>query len=165
MIIKKRKLILIISVIFIPLFILSCSSNGQKEISVNIYMIAYEGSNLSGKAIGCNEILVPITKNVLVENNEVEAALNELLATPSIDELKNYVKGPSLIVYQVTIANGIADVYLKGDFDISGICDISRIKEQLYETAKQFSDIKTVKIYVNDKTLEAYLSESEQGFK
>ena len=162
---KKRKLILAISMIFIPLFILSCSSNGQKEISVNIYMIAYEGSNLSGKAIGCNEILVPITKNVLVENNEVEAALNELLATPSIDELKNYVKGPSLIVYQVTIANGIADVYLKGDFDISGICDISRIKEQLYETAKQFSDIKTVKIYVNDKTLEAYLSESEQGFK
>ena len=150
---------------FIPFFIISCSGSGQKEISVNIYMVAYEGSNLSGKAIGCNEILVPITKNVVVENNEVEAALNELLATPGIDELKNYVKGPSLIVYQVTIANGIADVYLKGDFDISGICDISRIKEQLYETAKQFSDINTVKIYINDKTLEAYLSESEEGFK
>lgn len=162
---KKRKLILIISIIFLPLFIFSCNDNGPKEISVNIYLVAYEGSNLSGKTIGCNDILVPITKNVLVENNEVEAALNELLITKNSEELKNFVKGPSLIVYQVTIANGIADVYLKGDFDISGVCDIPRIKEQLYETAKQFSDIKKVEIYINDKTLESYLSISKEGFK
>lgn len=162
---KKRKLILIISILFLSIFIISCNSNRPKEISVNIYLIAFEGSNLNGKKIGCNDILVPITKNVLVENNEVEAALNELLATPSTDELKNFIKGPSLIVYQVTIANKIADVYLKGDFDISGLCDIPRIKEQLYATTKQFSDIKNVEIYINDKTIESYLSVSEQGFK
>ncbi len=162
---KKRKFISVISIILFLIVIISCKSNGPKEISVNIYLIAFEGSNLNGKKIGCNDILVPITKNVLVENNEVEAALNELLATPGTDELKNFIKGPSLIVYQVTIANGIAGVYLKGDFDISNLCDIPRIKEQLYETAKQFSDIKNVEIYINDKTLESYLSVSEQGFK
>lgn len=162
---KKRELISVILIIFFTIFIISCKSNGPKEISVNIYLIAFEGTNLNGKKIGCNDILVPITKNVLVENNEVEAALNELLVTPSTDELKNFIKGPSLIVYQVNIANGIADVYLKGDFDISNLCDIPRIKEQLYETSKQFSDIKNVEIYINDKTLESYLSVSEQGFK
>ncbi len=162
---KKIKTILIFSSLFLLQIFFACKSNEQKEISVNVYLIAFEGSNLNGKKIGCNDILVPIPKNVLIENNEVEAALNELLVTPSNDELKNFIKGPSLIVYQVNIANGIADVYLKGDFDISNICDIPRIKEQLYETAKQFSDIKNVKIYINDKTLESYLSVSEQGFK
>ena len=88
-----------------------------------------------------------------------------MLITKDSEELKNFVKGPSLLVYQVTIANGIADVYLKGDFNISGVCDIPRIKEQLYETAQQFSDITKVKIYINDKTLESYLSVSEEGFK
>ncbi len=162
---KKIKTILIFSSLFLLQIFFACKSNEQKEISVNVYLIAFEGSNLNGKKIGCNDILVPIPKNVLIENNEVEAALNELLVTPSNDELKNFIKGPSLIVYQVNIANGIADVYLKGDFDISNLCDIPRIKEQLYETAKQFSDIKNVKIYINDKTLESYLLVSEQGFK
>jgi len=162
---KTVKVFLIFSSIFLSLIFFGCKSNGPKEISVNIYLVAYEGSNLSGKTIGCNDILVPITKNVLVENNEVEAVLNELLITKDSEELKNFVKGPSLLVYQVTIANGIADVYLKGDFNISGVCDIPRIKEQLYETAQQFSDITKVKIYINDKTLESYLSVSEEGFK
>lgn len=162
---KSIKVILIFSSLFLPLIFIGCKSDGPKEISVNIYLVAYEGSNLSGKTIGCNDILVPITKNVLVENNEVESALNELLITKDSEELKNFIKGPSLLVYQVTIANGITDVYLKGDFNISGVCDIPRIKEQLYETAKQFSDIKKVIIYINDKTLESYLSLAEQGFK
>ena len=162
---KRTKVILIFSSIFLPLIFFGCKSDGSKEISVNIYLVAYEGSNLSGKTIGCNDILVPITKNVLVENNGVESALNELLIIKDSEELKNFVKGPSLLVYQVTIANGIADVYLKGDFHISGVCDIPRIKEQLYETAKQFSEIKKVKIYINDKTLESYLSVAEEGFK
>ncbi|MCX6175665.1 MAG: GerMN domain-containing protein [Ignavibacteriales bacterium] len=162
---KKRKLILFISIIILSIFIISCNGNGPKEISVNIYLVAYQGSNLNGKKIGCNDILVPITKNVLVENNEVESALNELLITKDSEELKNFVKGPSLLVYQVTIADGIADVYLKGDFHMSAVCDIPRIKEQLYETTKQFSDIKEVKIYINDKTLESYLTVAQEGFK
>ncbi len=162
---KEIKVLLIFTSLFLPLIFISCKSDGSKEISVNIYLVAYEGSNLSGKTIGCNDILTPITKNVSVENNEVESALNELLITKDSEVLKNFVKGPSLLVYQVTIANGIADVYLKGDFHISGVCDIPRIKEQLYETAKQFSDIKKVKFYVNNETLESYLSISEKGFK
>lgn len=162
---REIKVLLIFSSLFLPLIIIGCKSDEPKEISVNIYLVAYEGSNLNGKTIGCNDILVPITRNVSVENNEVESALNELLITKDSEELKNFVKGPSLLVYQVTIANGIADVYLKGDFNISGVCDIPRIKEQLYETAKQFSDIKKVEIYINDKTLESYLSISQVGFK
>ena len=162
---KKIKTLLIFSSLLLPLLFFACKNNGPKEISVNIYMVAYEGSHLSGKTIGCNDILVPIIKNVLVENNEVESALNQLLITEDTAELKNFVKGSSLLIYQVTIANGIADIYLKGDFNIFSICDIPRIKEQLYETAKQFSDITKVKIYINDKTLESYLSLSEEGFK
>ena len=161
----RVKVFLLFSSLFFLLIFGGCKSDGEKEISVNIYLVANEGSKLNGKTIGCNDILVPITKNVLVKNNDVEAALNELLITKDSGELKNFVKGPSLIIYQVTIAGGIADIYLKGDFHLSGICDIPRIKEQLYETVKQFSDIRKVKIYINNETLESYFSVSEKGFK
>jgi len=162
---NKGKIFLCLILIGISFFIWNCSSNKSKEISVNVYMVALQGTKLHGKLIGCNDILVPSVRTVLVEGNEVEASMNELLSAKDTEELKNFVKGPALLLYQATTANGVADVYLKGDFNISTICDIQRIKEQLYETAKQFSEIKRVNIFINDQTLESYLSLAEQGFK
>jgi spore germination protein GerM len=133
-------------------------------MTINIYMVAPEGSTLTGKPIDCNDILVPISKTILIEKNEVESALTELFAAKDTDELKNYIKGPGLILYQATVSDGIAEVYIKGDFAITSLCHISRIHEQLYETAKQFPDVKEVKIFINAQSLESYLSISKQGF-
>ncbi len=149
------------------LFLNGCGkkdSNEPVEMTINIYMVAPEGSTLTGKSIDCNDILVPISKTILIEKNEVESALNELFAAKNTDELKNYIKGPGLILYQATVSDGIAEVYIKGDFAITSLCDISRIKEQLYETARQFPDVKEVKIFINAQSLESYLSISKQGF-
>ena len=60
-------------------------------------MVALEGSTLQGKTIGCNDILVPISKNVLIEKNEVESAMNELFAAKSTDKLINFIKGQGVI--------------------------------------------------------------------
>ena len=140
------------------------NSDEPKEITVNVYLVALDGSKLQGKTIGCNDLLVPISKNVLVEKSHVESAMIELFATKDTDDLMNFIKGPGLFLYQVTLSNGIAEIYLKGDFNISGVCDIPRIQEQLYETAKQFSDVKRVKIFINAQSLESYLSIAKQGF-
>lgn len=146
----------------------SCGKNDKKnepqEQSVNIYLVALEGSNLSGKTIGCNDILVPISKNVLVEKSALESALNELLSIKKEGELLNFVKGPGLSLINVSIAEGIADIYLKGDFNISGACDIPRIHEQLNETAKQFPYLKKINIFINFQTLKEYLDIAKISF-
>lgn len=161
------RIFLMISLIMTSFLFYKCSkkdTDEPKEMTVNFYMVALEGSTLQGKTIGCNDILVPISKNVLIEKNEVESAMNELFAAKSTDKLINFIKGPGLFLYQVTLSNGIAEIYLKGDFAISNVCDVPRIQGQLYETAKQFSNVREVKIFINAQSLESYLSLAKQGF-
>lgn len=165
--IKSMRIFLLISLVLTSFLFYKCSkkdTDEPKEMTVNFYMVALEGSTLQGKTIGCNDILVPISKNVLIEKNEVESAMNELFAAKSTDKLINFIKGPGLFLYQVTLSNGIAEIYLKGDFAISNVCDVPRIQGQLYETAKQFSNVREVKIFINAQSLESYLSLAKQGF-
>ncbi|PKL83793.1 MAG: hypothetical protein CVV24_03065 [Ignavibacteriae bacterium HGW-Ignavibacteriae-3] len=145
-----------------------CGKNNKdelKESSFMIYLVALEGSNLQGKNIGCNDILVPVSKLSLVEKNVVETSMRELFSAKSTEELTNFIKGPGLFFYQATLSNGIAEIYIKGDFAISSKCDIYRIREQLYETARQFSEVNNVKFFMNAQSLESYLSLAEKGFK
>jgi hypothetical protein len=140
------------------------NKNEPVEMSINIYLVAPESSNLNGKSFGCGDILVPVTKTILVEKNEVESVMIELFAMKNNGELTNYIKGPGLFFYQATVSNGKAEIYIKGDFFMSTACDIPRIREQLTETSKQFSDIREVKIFINAQSLEEYLSTAQQGF-
>jgi hypothetical protein len=135
------------------------------EIDAVIYLVAHEGSAVVGETFGCNDILVGVTKKLKVESSGIEAALNELILQPDTPELHNFVKGPRLFLLKVLIANNRAEVYLKGDFNISAKCDTERIRQQLYKTASQFDEYKDVKFYISDLTLEKYLSISEMGFK
>ncbi|MEW6196136.1 MAG: GerMN domain-containing protein [Bacteroidota bacterium] len=166
----KRKYLASIFTLILITLITACGKDENekaaepKEQTVYIYYVALEGTQLTGKPIGCNDVLVREEKNVIIERSPLEAALNELVTSTPKGELKNFIKGPQLMLVQVTIANGIADVYLKGDFNISGVCDIPRIQEQLTETAKQFSDLEKVNFYINDQTLDNYLSVAKVSF-
>jgi hypothetical protein len=157
-ILKKFLLLLIF---LASALIISCSKgdSADKEITqdVKIYLVALEGTELSGKLIGCNDVLVPKEITVTAENSVLESTINELIAFKPTSKLQNFIRGPALMLIQVTIANGIADVYLKGDFNISGSCDIARIKEQLYETLKQFTEYRKINVFINNQTLEKYL--------
>jgi len=130
----------------------------SKDIPVDIYLVAFGGSNVKGKIIGCDDILVPLTKKVTVETSDLEAALNELFAQKDTPELHTFIKGPGLMLLQVLIADGKAEVYLKGDFEITRKCDIDHIKEQIYETAKQFTEYREIQFYIGNQTLDRYLS-------
>lgn len=165
---KSVRIFLMISLVPASFLFYNCSKKNTdepKEIAVNLYMVALEGSTLQGKNIGCNDILVPIPKNVMIEKNKVDAAMTELFAAKNTDGLINFIKGPGLFLYQVTLSNGIAEIYLKGDFHILNVCDIPRIQGQLYETAKQFPDVKEVKIFINAQSLESYLAIAKRGFE
>jgi hypothetical protein len=140
-------------------------SDTPKEIEATLYFVAYEGADVKGKVFGCNDILVPVTKKLTVESSDIETALDELISQKDTPELHNFVKGPGLFLLKVLIANNEAEVFLKGDFDITTKCDIDRIQQQLVETAKQFNQFKEVKFYIGDMTLERYLAIAREGFK
>ena len=105
-----------------------------------------------------------VEKEVTIERTPLEAAINKLILTDDENRLFNFVKGPDLMVYQVTSADSIADVYLKGSFDILSKCDLPRISEQLNATGKQFRDYKKVNFYINDKTLQNFLEKEKKSF-
>jgi hypothetical protein len=157
----------IILIGFLTILVLGCSesSNNIKDQKLNIYLIALEGTEAKGQIIGCNDVLVPIEKELKIARSGLEAVLTALMNEKSSESLKNFVRGPGLILAQVTVANMVADVYFKGDFDISGACDIPRIQEQVYSTAKQFPELKRINIFVNNVTFENYLSVAKMSFE
>jgi hypothetical protein len=168
-----EKYLNIISAFLLVLFLIfnaGCRKAEQQEMTdtittpTTIYLVAFEGTKLTGKTFGCNDVLIAKEINVEVKKTLLQATLDELLQYNVIDELQNFVKGPGLILVQVTVAGGIADVYFKGDFLISGTCDIPRIKEQLTETANNFSEYKKVNFYINNQTLDEYLSVAKASF-
>lgn len=160
-----KRIILILALIALGTFWFACSNqNGGSTEEIKIYLVALEGTSQEGKIIGCNDKLVATTKSVKVEKTKLETSIGELIAAKDTEELKNYVKGFHLMLFQVTIAGGIGDVYLNGELNINGTCDIPRIREQLNETAKQFTDLKKVNFYINAQPLEKYLDIAGQGF-
>lgn len=164
-----KKMISSIIIFFVSLLLFSCSKNESEsrviEQDVKIYLVALEGSELPGKMFGCNDILVTEEIKISAERSVLEATFYELVNFKSTGELINFVKGPGLMLVQVTVARGIADVYLTGDFEISGACDIIRIKEQIYETAKQFTEYTKINFYIKNETLENYLDVAGASFK
>ncbi len=161
---KTISLLVVLGLVIISF---ACSKKSEDGFGkeIKIYLIALDASKHQGKVIGCNDLLVAIERDVKVEKSPLESAITELLNTKDTEELKNYVKGIQLMLFQVTIAGGVADVYLNGELTINGTCDIPRIREQLNETAKQFADLHKVNFYLNSKPLESYLDVAQQGFK
>ena len=144
-----------------------CNKKNGAEFKVatfKIYMIAYAGVNVEGKKTSCNDVVTPLTKKVIVEKSAIEAAMNELFAQKDTLQLHNFIRGPELLLFNVLVADDVAEIFMTGDFRIQIKCDIDRIREQLYETAKQFKDLKQVKFYINNQSLDKYLSVAEKGF-
>lgn len=136
----------------------------SKEATFNIYLITYDGSGAQGKKTSCNDIVTPLQKKVIVEKSDIEAAMNELFAQKDTLQLHNFIRGPGLLLFNVLVADDVAEVFITGDFRIQIKCDIDRIHDQLYETAGQFKDLKQVKFYINNQSLDNYLSVAEKGF-
>ncbi len=136
----------------------------SKEATLDIYLIGYDNSSTVGKRTLCSDTVTPISKTVTVEKSEIEAAMNELFAQHDTLQLHNFIEGPGLMLINVFVADDIAEIYMTGDFKIQIKCDVDRIRYQLYETVRQFKDLKQVKFYINNQSLDNYLAIAEKGF-
>jgi spore germination protein GerM len=120
---------------------------------VKLFFILENGNGKFGKKIGCGDSVVPVVVKIAPTATPMREAFVQLLAVK--DEqycqtgLWNSLFQSSLSVQAVSISNGTAIIKLTGEYKDNGQCDTPRAEAQLVETAKQFPNVKNVKIFVN----------------
>ncbi len=129
---------------------------------VKIYLIAVGDNGVSGEMIGCGDSAVPVQVEITPTQGVLKAALLSLLSIKTRDYgqsgLYNVLYQSSLQLDSVKIENGTAMVYLSGSLLLGGECDNPRVEAELTLTALQFSTVKDVSIFINNKPLKDVLS-------
>jgi hypothetical protein len=132
----------------------AASMHGQ---AIRVYLVAPGDEGSTGKKIGCGDSLIPVARTIPKTAAPLTAALRELLTTPQHPtenpKLENFWKGRNLKVQSVSIRNSTATIRISGEVFVAGACDIPRIESQIEETAKQFSSVKRVKVFIGKRTL------------
>lgn len=128
----------------------------------SIYLIALEDNGVSGKMIGCNDLVVPVEIMVDPGADALRAALDTLLGLKDQyygqSGLYNALYQSNLTVDKIEIEPNELKVELVGTMMLGGECDNPRFGAQLTETVAQFAEGRQVKIEINDKSLEDVLS-------
>lgn len=137
--------------------ILRSDQTGERSQTVKIYLVALGDDGKTGKKIGCGDSLISVNHSIAKTAAPLTAAVRELLATPEhadgTPQLENFWKGRQLRVQSVALRSGTATIRITGELAVAGICDEPRIESQIEATAKQFSTVKRVKVFVNNRTL------------
>jgi hypothetical protein len=138
------------------------NTTSLEKTKVKVFLIAPEDNGNSGKLVGCGDSAVAIEREVEKTSAPLKASLENLLAMNAgyfgESGLFNSLGDSKLKLESVSLENTKAVVKLSGTLVTGGVCNDPRIEAQLRETAMQFSTVKSVEIYLNNKTLKSYLS-------
>ena len=131
--------------------------SGRHPQSIQVYLVAVGDDGKTGKKIGCGDSLLPVTRTIKKTAAPLTAAIRELLLTPQhpdgSPDLENFWKGRNLRVRSAAIVNHTATIRLSGEVFVAGICDEPRITSQIEATARQFPNVKNVKVFLGKQTL------------
>lgn len=134
----------------------------SSEQTVKIFLIALEDNGRSGTLVGCGDSAIPVTVSIPPTQGILRAALEKLLSAKQQyygeSGLYNAIYQSDLQVAGVTIEQGKAIIHLRGTTMLGGVCDAPRFEAQIRQTALQFSTVKDVAVFINDKPLEEVLS-------
>lgn len=127
---------------------------------VKVYLVAVGDAGRRGRKVGCDDSLVPVTRNVRADGEPLKAAITELLSMPRESEggLGNYWQGDNLRVRSASVSGGTATIRISGRVHVAGVCDQPRIEEQIKETARQFPGVRRVRVFVNGRALSRAIS-------
>ncbi len=129
--------------------------------ATTIYLVAVGDAGQIGTEFGCNDSLVPVEVAIEPTVAPLRASLEALLAANGEDygrpELSNVFSNSNLEIGPIDIQNETAIIYLSGDLNIAGVCDMPRVEMQLTRTALQFSTVNEVEIYIDGVPLEEVL--------
>jgi hypothetical protein len=127
-----------------------------------IFMIAVGDNGVSGKKIGCDDSVVGVVVSLGDPAAPLRSVLEKLLGVKSQNYgesgLYNALFRSDLQLASVNIKDGVANIYLTGSLTLGGVCDNPRVWAQFEETARQFSTVNQVNVYINDKNLRDLLS-------
>jgi Sporulation and spore germination len=133
---------------------------GQTVRKARIYLISIEGKQ-AGPKVGCGDTAVPVEVDLPLDSPALAGSLDALLEEGRRHEpagLYNALAGSPLKVQRIDLAGGSARIDLTGYLEIGGECDSPRVLEQLTRTATQFSDVKSVELFLDGKPLGELLS-------
>lgn len=127
------------------------------------YFIAGGDNGKSGKAVGCNDSVIPVAWDIPPSNQPMQDALEKLFSFKDMYvgpiQLYNSLYQSELSVESIEVStDGTAIVHLSGTYLLGGVCDTPRFKAQIEETILQFPEIKQTEIYINDVALDDILS-------
>lgn len=139
------------------------SSPGGGVSHIQIYLVALEDNGQNGPKIGCGDSLIPVEREITPTAGPLRAALEELLSLKEQyygqSGLYNALYQSDLHLEKVTIdENGQAVIHLAGNYALGGVCDTPRFKAQLEATARQFSTVRDVVIFINNIPIDDALS-------
>jgi hypothetical protein len=125
---------------------------------VNIYLI-----DIGSGSVGCGDAVVAVRRTIPKTQAPLTAALNQLLSLHDQyygqSGLYNALYQSYLKVQSISAKGTTWTVRLQGTMQLSGVCDIPRVEEQLRRTALQFPTVKQVSFYVNGVPLKDALSQ------
>lgn len=131
-------------------------AKGQPS-EVKVFLVAVGDDGKSGKRIGCEDSLVPVSRSIEHGTAPLEGAIRALLTASEQSEgalvLGNFWKGTDLKLESVRIKRGLATIRITGQILVAGVCDEPRIESQIAATARQFSTVKKVRVLVNGRPL------------
>lgn len=147
-----------IVVVFISsLFLVEDGVTAQKRGEIKVYLVAVNDNGKLGQKIGCDDSLVPVTRKIKATTSPLKAALVELLSIPpetgDHPKLQNFWKGSNLKVRSVSISKSTATIHISGEVFVAGVCDEPRIESQIEETARQFPNVKKVRVFIGKRRL------------
>jgi hypothetical protein len=125
----------------------------SNKIAVKIATLSsddYDGV-ITGTKAGC-DIVRMVYRYIEPTPAILNATIKELFAyKQEFDYLPgNFVaKQEKLTFEKATLEEGTAKIYLTGQVEYAGACDNPRLETQIIETAKQFSTVYVVEIYLN----------------
>lgn len=124
-----------------------------KVSSVKMFFIELNDNGKIGPAVGCGDSAVPVQISIPPTTAPLTAAMKKLLAEHDqyygMSGLYNSLYQSNLQLASAAVVNGVAVLKLTGTVSLGGVCDDPRFKSQIEETAKQFSTVKSVEVYVN----------------
>lgn len=136
----------------------------QPTGTVSSVRIALIDTESGGGDVGCGDRVVLVDRAIPPTRAPLTAALSELLAGREArvgpSGLYNAFYRSDLRVVSATVQpDGRAVIRLDGVLRSGGVCDSPRLVAQVRETARQFSTVREVQVFVNDRPLADLLSE------
>lgn len=139
----------------------------ETNMPAELYFIKLEDKGANGELIGCDDSVIPVETEIPSSYDKyanIKESLEKLLSIKEREygdeKLYNAMAGLKLKVDNVIDAENSTKVMLVGEYQISGVCEIPRIKAQILETASQFQeeDENNVEIYINGRAFDEVFS-------